>query len=112
MIDLKKLQQLTPRVIGIISVDAGIVWIGDPCYIMHTEDNPPSSIGKDWSEFCDILGNSAHKSFDFSATNNSEGLGVCVSTKNGDGQFNVIGFFEDECNKPSCVIVDFNGVFK
>ena len=52
--NLNKLEKLTPKVIGTIGVDAGIVWIGDPCYIMHKEEETPSTIGKNWGEFCDL----------------------------------------------------------
>jgi hypothetical protein len=40
--------------IGEIGVDAGLCWIGDPCYILHKE-HPPKAIGTSWDEFCDIL---------------------------------------------------------
>ena len=40
--------------IGEIGVDAGLCWIGDPCYILHA-DPAPRAIGKDWEEFCDLL---------------------------------------------------------
>src|SRR5438270_340558 len=42
------------KYIGEIGVDAGLCWIGDPCYILHT-DQPPKAIGKSWDEFCDIV---------------------------------------------------------
>ncbi len=37
--------------IGHISIDAGLCWIGDPCYVLPNgaTDNP----GSDWSAFCD-----------------------------------------------------------
>lgn len=34
-----------------IDVDSGIIWIGDPCYIIHTRSNY-DDLGKDWSDFC------------------------------------------------------------
>jgi hypothetical protein len=44
----------TVRQIGEVGIDAGLCWIGDPCYILHA-DPMPKAIGKDWSEFCDLL---------------------------------------------------------
>jgi len=108
-LNLNKLEKLTPKVIGTIGVDAGIVWIGDPCYILHKEEKTPSTIGKNWSEFCDLLGDDYHTSFNYEMGH--EGLGVCTSTKYGDGSYNVIGFFDGDSKRPSCVIVDFDGVF-
>ena len=104
-----KLNNLEARIIGQIGVDAGIVWIGDPCYILHAE-KIPQTLGKNWGEFCEKLGGEYHKSFNFDRGH--EGLGVCTSTRHGDGSYNVIGFFEKESDRPSCVIVDFDGVFE
>jgi len=103
-----RLENLETRVIGYIGVDAGIVWIGDPCYIMH-KDKPYKSIGKDWGDFCDKLGDSYVKSFNYDMGH--EGLGVCTSTKHGDGHYPVIGFFEPGAQRPSCVMVDFDNIF-
>lgn len=102
-----KLNKLTPKVIGHVSVDAGIVWIGDPCYILHP-DKTPDSIGNTWFEFCDKLNDGTTI---FNHDNGMGGLGVCTPTKYGDGHYPVIGFFEGQSNRPSCVVVDFNGIF-
>jgi hypothetical protein len=40
-----KTNRITRKPIGEIGVDAGLCWIGDPCYILHT-DQPPKAIGK------------------------------------------------------------------
>jgi len=106
---MKKLQNLTSKIIGYIGVDAGIVWIGDPCYILHNEKGLPKSLGKTWSEFCDNLGENYTKSFEFDLGH--EGLGVCSSTKHGDGVFKVIGFFEEKSERPSCIMIDFDNIF-
>ena len=42
------------ELVGTIGVDAGMCWIGDPCYVLHA-DPTPKAIGKDWDEFCDLL---------------------------------------------------------
>jgi hypothetical protein len=107
--NLKKFKNLEPRIIGSVGVDAGLIWIGDPCYILHTDDGLPSTLGENWSEFCDLLVDDYSKSFNYELGH--EGLGVCTSTKYGDGIYNVIGFFEKDSKRPSCVVVDFDGVF-
>jgi hypothetical protein len=41
--------------VGEIGVDAGLCWVGDPCYIMGQDAS--SHPCKTWNEFCDILRN-------------------------------------------------------
>jgi hypothetical protein len=110
---INKLKNLTPKILGHIGVDAGIVWIGDPCYIMHREERGlPSTVGKNWHEFCDKLGDDFSTSFNYEAGH--EGLGVCTSTYWGDGTYPVIGFFEKEGRgsvRPVCIMVDFYGIY-
>lgn len=83
--------------VGTIGVDAGLCWIGDPCYIFDNVDTIPNEL-KDWSEFC----NSLHfdtpgptmKSFNYKMGH--EGLGVCVSTGYGDGSYPVYATISDK----------------
>ena len=72
--------------IGVIGVDAGLCWLGDPCYVLHT-DKTPKSIGKNWSEFCDIITKKDNHQFNYDAGH--PGLGVVVSTGYGDGCYPV-----------------------
>jgi hypothetical protein len=76
--------------VGEIGVDAGLCWIGDPCYILHKKE-PPREIGKNWGEFCDILHSTnefvSHKQFNYDLGH--PGLGVVVSTGHGDGVYPV-----------------------
>jgi hypothetical protein len=97
---------LEPRTLGWVSVDSGLIWIGDPCYIIHNEEHN-HDLGRSWSEFCDTIKNKQHHSFDHNAV--GEGLGVVTSTKYGDGFYPVIGFFAEDSNRPSFVAVDFDG---
>ncbi len=80
----------TWEMVGYIGVDAGLCWLGDPCYILHRDDLP-DSIGKDWDGFCSILSKVEPRprtwSFDYDMGH--EGLGVCVSTGWGDGMYPV-----------------------
>ena len=74
--------------VGSIGVDAGLCWIGDPCYVLHTE-KPPASIGATWGEFCDKLHTTGGESTSFPFDLGHEGLGIAVSTGWGDGSYPV-----------------------
>ena len=75
------------KIIGHIGVDAGLCWIGDPCYVLPdgATDNP----GGSWSAFCDALGD------EMPTTKNFNGVGVCVSTGYGDGSYPVTADIQD-----------------
>lgn len=78
--------------IGEVGVDAGLIWIGDPCYILHQPKGKPESIGKNWEEFCNKLTDDVTQfNYDLGHT----GLGVCVSSGYGDGEYDVEANFED-----------------
>lgn len=79
--------------VGTIGVDAGCVWIGDPCYIL--QGDRPKAIGKDWAAFCRTLTGKepTMKSYDFDAGH--EGLGVVVSSGFGDGTYDVMALVKD-----------------
>jgi len=91
--------------VGEIGVDAGLCWIGDPCYVLHTE--PPKSIGRDWAAFCNILHKAAQgptaKQFNYDLGH--PGLGVVVSTGYGDGVYPVYAEIRD--GRIAKVWVDF-----
>ena len=76
--------------VGVIGVDAGLCWIGDPCYILH-KDEPAKTLGKDWGEFCSKLFEQGEhkqcKQWDYDLGH--AGLGVTVSTGYGDGTYPV-----------------------
>lgn len=69
--------------VGEIGVDAGLCWVGDPCYCVTPDaDNHPAQT---WKEFCDKL---------FSDPNYEKGFkqwdcGVSVDTGYGDGTYPV-----------------------
>jgi hypothetical protein len=87
----------TRKYIGEIGVDAGLCWIGDPCYILHREV-PPKAIGRNWDEFCDILREDEQyptcKQFIYDLGH--AGLGMVVSTGYGDGVYPVYAEFNSE----------------
>ena len=85
--------------VGEIGVDAGLCWVGDPCYIIHAE-NTPKELGKDWAEFCKNLWKkeevSKNRGAQFNYDKGHPGLGVVVPAGFGDGCYNVYAKFSDE----------------
>lgn len=83
---------LTTYMAGVIGVDAGLCWIGDPSYVLHCDDaknKKPESIGKNWWEFCGLLGQDYSEVTQFHYDIGHAGLGVCVRTGYGDGVYPV-----------------------
>lgn len=86
----------TTHKIGEISVDAGLCWVGDPCYFWPKDNGELSSVSQDigdWREFCMKIAQSPyaikrHTSFD--------GLGVVVSSALGDGNYPVYAEIDDK----------------
>jgi len=71
--------------IGTIGVDAGLCWIGDPCYCVTPDCN--SHPAQSWEEFCAALGDGDTKQWHFAPGH--AGLGVSVRTGYGDGCYPV-----------------------
>jgi hypothetical protein len=95
--------------IGEIGVDAGLCWIGDPCYILHRGQSP-RAIGKSWHDFCRILREDDQYPVckQFSYDLGHPGLGVVVSSGYGDGLYPVFAEFNDE-GRIAKVCVEFIG---
>lgn len=78
--------------VGKITVDAGLCWIGDPCYILQPDDRP-EDVGEDWQDFCSILFAKEEEHPEgcaqFDHGPEATGLGVCVNTGWGDGVYDV-----------------------
>lgn len=89
--------------IGVIGVDSGLCWISDPCYVLHQVHNrkskikilkkptpKPKDIGKDWNDFCNkIYKNNKTEKIQFNYDAGHPGLGICIPTTYGDGEYNV-----------------------
>jgi hypothetical protein len=69
--------------IGTIGVDAGLCWIGDPCYTLP--DDALHNPGSDWGEFCRAIEGLNYKQF---------WQGMVVSTGHGDGEYPVYAIIE------------------
>ncbi len=76
----KKLEQ-----VGVCGVDAGVIWIGDPCYIISQD---ASHSFKDWSTFCDLVDfDTPAQQFNYELGH--AGLGVLIKHFGGDGTYPV-----------------------
>ena len=64
--------------VGHFGVDAGMCWIGDPCYVLP--DDARNNPGANWDEFCAAMLKTNAKEFN---------EGVCVTTGYGDGEYPV-----------------------
>jgi hypothetical protein len=74
---------------GTIGVDAGLVWIGDPCYLFNDENEPPT-LGATYEDFIDTLRDrEVDNVARFPHANGKVGLGVALYTANGDGTYPV-----------------------
>jgi hypothetical protein len=71
-----------------VCVDAGMIWVGDPCYVFGSgaSHNPG-----EWSEFCDKLphDNSICEPL-------GKGVGVAIPSGYGDGEYTVDVEYSDE----------------
>lgn len=101
---------MTERVlIGRVDVDAGLIWLGDPCYVMG--DDASSRVTK-WSDFCDKLyDNPSHESAGYSQPLDHKGAGIAVQTFMGDGTYPVyaeyaVNYFGNRAIKS--VTIDFD----
>lgn len=94
--------------VGNISVDAGLVMVGDPCY--HAAEERPEAFGEDWQEFVDK--NCRDKNFyenghlQLNHDMGHEGLGVLVSSGYGDGVYPVF-VKKDEDGTVTALKVEF-----
>ena len=82
--------------IGYMSVDAGLCWVGDPCYIMGSDAS--HGVG-DWDAFCDSLTDKGH------SEPLGEGVGFAVTTGYGDGSYPV--YIEKDNGRVKSITVDF-----
>ena len=86
----------TRKQVGVIGVDTGLCWIGDPCHVLHA-DPAPEAVGRDWDEFCARLMHAGPRpAAQFWHGRRHHGLGVCVSTGYGDGSYPVYATFDEQ----------------
>lgn len=83
--------------IGFLTVDSGIIWLGDPCYILHQTDSINNIIGKDWMDFCSIIDtNEQYGATSFSWSDDQEsGFGIAIESARGDGSYPVYARYKN-----------------
>jgi len=92
------------KLIGKISVDSGLVFIGDPCYL--SDKNP----FKDWNGFCDKIENMKTTA---AITHGQEislvsdnAMGIVSSTGWGDGIYDVLALIDRGQVKEIRILLD------
>ncbi|AWN07355.1 hypothetical protein SEA_NABI_61 [Streptomyces phage Nabi] len=91
--------------IGMVSVDSGTVFVGDPCY---TVTGDASNHVETWREWCD---RSPFGAFPFDVTEPvGPGLGLSIPTYWGDGGYPV--YAEIENGRVKRVTIDFDPSFE
>ena len=97
------------EVAGEIGVDAGLCWVGDPCYCVTPDGNEHPA--PTWSEFCDKLAAIEHGNVaQWKYKMGHAGLGVSVETGYGDGCYKVYVRRNAE-GRVMRVMVDFSQEF-
>tara|TARA_R100000458_G_C8273915_1_gene248805 strand:+ start:1061 stop:1399 length:339 start_codon:yes stop_codon:yes gene_type:complete len=94
MDDLNKFEDglVWDLIVGHIAVDAGLCWVGDPCYVLPDDGSERNQV-KDWETICDKMAEANYGEFYFNGGH--PGLGVCVATGLGDGFYPVTARFEN-----------------
>lgn len=79
--------------VGEICVDAGLCWIGDPCYFWRDEEKQPTT-GKlgTWEDMVKQVYPTLHQAI----PHDFDGLGVVVPTGMGDGIYPVFATFNKD----------------
>lgn len=94
--------------IGNVWVDAGMVWIGDPCYVLGAD---ASHGPKTWEEFCDKLDSAGRYTGPHSVYTSplGEGIGFAVDSGYGDGSYPVTVVLDEQTGRVKSLHVDFWG---
>lgn len=92
------------ELIGHVGVDAGLMYIGDPCYEIGSDAS--EKFAGTWSDFCNLLGSSEDNGIlKLPYKLGHEGKAVVVSSGYGDGTYPV--YVERKDGRIARVIVDF-----
>jgi len=87
-----------------MSVDAGLCWVGDPCYVLGDD---ASSRVHDWMDFCEKISDMKNH-----AAPLGEGVGFAIHTGYGDGSYPVYIETSDEGSwgeRVSRITIEFLG---
>lgn len=86
--------------VGVCGVDAGMIWIGDPCYFINRKPLNPEKWGTagaappekpldDYEDFLKEIDDSVGGAQQFNYEGGHPGLGVLVAKFGGDGEYPV-----------------------
>lgn len=93
--------------IGFVTVDSGLLNIGDPCYISGEEDNP----FKDWENFVDKLEKAESfkegNLFNVGEEEGNYGKSLVFKTPLGDGLYNIFLEYDKE-DFPKRLIIELD----
>ena len=97
------------EVVGTVAVDAGCIWIGDPCYTLTTDgtycqDSKGNQL--DWDKFCNLLGDKKNEVADHVQQPLGDTIGLVVGSGYGDGCYPVT-VTRDGNNRIASVTVHF-----
>ena len=85
-----------------VTVDAGCIWIGDPCYVMGEDSrNGP----KTWADMCDRINHANHDETGISEPL-GEGVGVLTESGYGDGEY-AVTLHRNREGRVSRVVINF-----
>jgi len=94
--------------IGVIGVDAGLCWLGDPCYVFGDQDAEHK--WNTWMDFVETIKADQYPTTQqYNYNLGHPGLGVLVSTGWGDGVYPVFAEIEDGRVKRVTVDFDYEG---
>lgn len=86
--------------VGEVFVDAGCIWVGDPCYVMGDD---ASKRVHDWQkDFCDKLDHSERVNEPL-----GKGMGLCIDSGYGDGRYRVEVITDRVSGRNAQVIITF-----
>ena len=90
--------------VGSVFVDAGLLWFGDPCYVMGDD---ASSRVTDWSVFCERIHTDETEIAPHVWEPLSPGIGLAITSGYGDGEYPVYVTYNHE-GRVKSVTVAFN----
>jgi hypothetical protein len=97
---------MTKKVIGYIGVDAGMCYLGDPCYIVGSDSRLGN--GLTWEKFLDRYIPEKDYPVWKICDMGPGSLGIVVGTGYGDGQYPVTATFKD--GRVMSVTINFGGL--
>lgn len=95
------------RQIGSVSVDAGCLMVGDPCYTVGADSSLNKRLPGGWKQFCEEQFGET-KDHTVKHPTGMCGLAVVADTAYGDGMYPVLGLYEvgeESTDRPHAMMV-------